>query len=437
MGLRNVKAGDRFNEYTLGRSVKADVTVVKLFDNVDNDDTTKTTKNKQSMYDYVHSSISNKHCRIFCITNNTNNTNTDVDTTMEVYVEDTSGNGTLINNTTLLRKNERRKLHTGDVVCLVNPQFIMKRIRSCCSGGNRSSDGSGGGQHYNEALERKLCVSQYSYVFVNLWEQEVRGGGCSNGGIGVSPKYYNNSGWRSGGNNGAAVNARAVKMHSAQPKSGGGRRDVTNAATGGYCAAGTTATRQSMTNATAATTNDNHSKNNSLSSFLNDPTSNSNKRKIEQEYDIREPLGTGTCGEVRRAIHRHSGNERAVKIIKIGHRHVGISTNFSREQLDGIQAEAEILRSLNHPYIVKLYDVYVSPGQAIYLVMELVRGGDLFDRIVERGRYTEVRARRLMRRVLAAVYHLHEERGIVHRDLKPEVCVCLYIGLSTTLSVCI
>eukprot|EP00956_Cyclotella_meneghiniana_P045012 scaffold349550_cov70-Cyclotella_meneghiniana.AAC.1 len=293
----------------------------------------------------------------------------------------------------------------------------MKRIRSCCSNSNGGDGGSG--QHYNEALERKLCVSQYSYVFVNLWEQEVRGGGCSNGGI--SPKYYNNSGWRSGGNsNGAAVNARAVKMHSAQPKSSAGRREVTNAATGGYCAAGTTATRQSMTNATATTTNDNHSKNNSLSSFLNDPTSNSNKRKIEQEYDIREPLGTGTCGEVRRAIHRHSGNERAVKIIKIGHRHVGISTNFSREQLDGIQAEAEILRSLNHPYIVKLYDVYVSPGQAIYLVMELVRGGDLFDRIVERGRYTEVRARRLMRRVLAAVYHLHEERGIVHRDLKPE-----------------
>ena len=218
-----------------------------IIDTTMNTKSTITIKMKQSMYDYVHSSISNKHCRIFCITNNTNNTNNDVDTTMEVYVEDTSGNGTLINNTTLLRKNERRKLHTGDVVCLVNPQFIMKRIRSCCCNGS----GSGGGQHYNEALERKLCVSQYSYVFVNLWEQEVRGGGCSNGGI--SPKYYNNSGWRSGGNNGAAVNARAVKMHSAQPKSGGGRRDVTNAATGGYCAAGSTATRQSMANATATT----------------------------------------------------------------------------------------------------------------------------------------------------------------------------------------
>ena len=88
--------------------------------------------------------------------------------------------------------------------------------------------------------------------------------------------------------------------------------------------------------------------------------------------------------------------------------------------MDAIQAEAEILRSLDHPYVVKLYDVYVSPGNAIYLVMELVRGGDLFDRIVERRRYTERQARRVMRRILAAVHYLHEERGIVHRDLKPE-----------------
>jgi len=78
---------------------------------------------------------------------------------------------------------------------------------------------------------------------------QVREGGCSNGGI--SPKYYYNSGWGSSG--GAAVNARADKMHPAQPKSGG-RRDVNNASTGGYCAASTTATRQSMTNATTTTT---------------------------------------------------------------------------------------------------------------------------------------------------------------------------------------
>lgn len=91
----------------------------------------------------------------------------------------------------------------------------------------------------------------------------------------------------------------------------------------------------------------------------------------------------------------------------------------SPDRLTSIQAEATILRSLDHPYVVRMHDMFVSPNKAIYLVMDYVRGGDLFDRIVERERYTEVQARRLMRRVLSAVHYLHEERGIVHRDLKP------------------
>ncbi len=154
------------------------------------------------------------------------------------------------------------------------------------------------------------------------------------------------------------------------------------------------------------------------------------RRRIEEEYDLRDLLGTGTCGEVRRAIHRQTGEERAVKIISIDGRGGGgigmgggvgvMPGGMSSEKLAAIQAEADILRSLDHPYVVKLFDAYISPGKAIYLVMELIRGGDLFDRIVERERYTEVQARRLFRRILAAVYYLHEERGIVHRDLKPE-----------------
>ena len=93
---------------------------------------------------------------------------------------------------------------------------------------------------------------------------------------------------------------------------------------------------------------------------------------------------------------------------------------MSTEKLSAIQAEATILRSLDHPYVVKLFDMYIAPGKAIYLVMELIKGGDLFDRIVEKEVYTEVQARRLFRRILNAVHYLHEECGIVHRDLKPE-----------------
>jgi serine/threonine protein kinase len=152
-------------------------------------------------------------------------------------------------------------------------------------------------------------------------------------------------------------------------------------------------------------------------------------------YDIRDVLGQGTVGEVRRAIHRATGQERAVKIIaqqrnRSHHLHSGGSIE--------LEAEAAILRELQHPFVVRLLDVYSQPN-TIFLVMELMPGGDLFDRIVQKGKYTEVEARRVMRRLINAVYYLHERKNVVHRDLKPEnstfcgYChlyemVCLFVG---------
>jgi serine/threonine protein kinase len=89
-----------------------------------------------------------------------------------------------------------------------------------------------------------------------------------------------------------------------------------------------------------------------------------------------------------------------------------------------MEQEVSLLQSLDHPYIVQLVDVFLHHGVAMYLVMELVAGGDLFDRIVDQHRYTEVDARRAMRRLLSAVYYLHEIKNIVHRDLKPENILC-------------
>lgn len=137
-------------------------------------------------------------------------------------------------------------------------------------------------------------------------------------------------------------------------------------------------------------------------------------RRIETFYDIREVLGDGTQGQVRRAIHRQSGEERAVKIISL-RRHVDASI---------LEREVKLLQSIDHPYIVKLVEVFVRDGVAMYLVMELVKGGDLFDSIVEKQRYTAVEARRAMRRLLSAVHYLHHESNIVHRDLKPENILC-------------
>jgi serine/threonine protein kinase len=77
-----------------------------------------------------------------------------------------------------------------------------------------------------------------------------------------------------------------------------------------------------------------------------------------------------------------------------------------------------MLREIEHPFIIKLEDVFLD-DKHVYIVLELVRGGDLFDRIVDRGRYSEDDARELMVRVLTSVSYLHS-KDIVHRDLKPE-----------------
>uniref|UniRef100_A0A665U4P4 Calcium/calmodulin-dependent protein kinase 1Da n=1 Tax=Echeneis naucrates TaxID=173247 RepID=A0A665U4P4_ECHNA len=83
-----------------------------------------------------------------------------------------------------------------------------------------------------------------------------------------------------------------------------------------------------------------------------------------------------------------------------------------------IENEIAVLRRIKHENIVALEDIYESPDH-LYLIMQLVSGGELFDRIVEKGFYTEKDASTLIRQVLDAVNYLHR-MGIVHRDLKPE-----------------
>ncbi|KAI2528097.1 calcium/calmodulin dependent protein kinase I, partial [Homo sapiens] len=88
------------------------------------------------------------------------------------------------------------------------------------------------------------------------------------------------------------------------------------------------------------------------------------------------------------------------------------------EDIRDIYDFRDVLGTIKHPNIVALDDIYESGGH-LYLIMQLVSGGELFDRIVEKGFYTERDASRLIFQVLDAVKYLHD-LGIVHRDLKPE-----------------
>jgi calcium/calmodulin-dependent protein kinase I len=138
------------------------------------------------------------------------------------------------------------------------------------------------------------------------------------------------------------------------------------------------------------------------------------KGEIIGHYTVTDTLGSGSFSTVKKAYDRVTENVYAIKIIdkkKFG---------AKKEELAMIQTEIEIMRMIEHPNIISLHEVFEDKTtKKIYLVMELVTGGELFDRIVEKGSYSEKDASELISKVISAVRYLHK-KGIIHRDLKPE-----------------
>jgi len=130
---------------------------------------------------------------------------------------------------------------------------------------------------------------------------------------------------------------------------------------------------------------------------------------VEDKYTMKDVLGTGAFSQVRLAENKESGNLYAIKVI---------DKKALKGKEDSLENEIRVLRRLHHPNIVELLEVHEEKTK-VYLVMELVTGGELFDRIVEKGSYTEKDAADLIKQVLSAVAYMHSE-GVVHRDLKPE-----------------
>ncbi|KTG45562.1 hypothetical protein cypCar_00026015 [Cyprinus carpio] len=128
---------------------------------------------------------------------------------------------------------------------------------------------------------------------------------------------------------------------------------------------------------------------------------------IKDIYDFKEVLGTGAFSEVMLAEEKRTRKLVAIKCIP-------------KKALEGkensIENEIAVLHKIKHANIVSLEDIFESKSH-LYLVMQLVSGGELFDRIVEKGFYTEKDASKLIQQILDAVKYLHD-MGIVHRDLK-------------------
>ena len=139
---------------------------------------------------------------------------------------------------------------------------------------------------------------------------------------------------------------------------------------------------------------------------------NENEHEFGQVYELGATLGTGGFGDVKRCTHRDTRAERAVKIFR--------KDLIPQDQLESgsFMQEIEILRSLDHPNIVRVFEFF-EDAKRIFIVMELCRGGELFAQLIKRSRFDESQAAYILKQVLSAVNYLHN-RGIIHRDLKPE-----------------
>jgi hypothetical protein len=136
--------------------------------------------------------------------------------------------------------------------------------------------------------------------------------------------------------------------------------------------------------------------------------------ELYTKYEIAEVLGVGSTSICHRCIELSTGQSRACKIID----KTEIDPNY-QSMMDQFYMEIETLRSLSHPNIIQLYDVYISE-EKIYIVMELMTGGELFDYVVQKGTLTEEEASRIVRMVTSALVYMHS-KNVIHRDLKVRV----------------
>lgn len=132
--------------------------------------------------------------------------------------------------------------------------------------------------------------------------------------------------------------------------------------------------------------------------------------EVHKNYEFKEALGSGSFAVVKRAIKKSDKTEYAIKCIK--------KAKLSEEELAVVHDEVTIMHKIQHENCVRLFEMYESKKK-VYMVIELLAGGELFDRIVSKGSFSEKEASDVIKSLAGAILYLHGI-GIVHRDLKPE-----------------
>ncbi|KAF7144620.1 hypothetical protein RHSIM_Rhsim04G0248500 [Rhododendron simsii] len=140
-------------------------------------------------------------------------------------------------------------------------------------------------------------------------------------------------------------------------------------------------------------------------------SSSSDKGMRLGKYEIGRTLGEGKFGKVKYAKNIDSGQSFALKILEK-------TTIIHLNITDRIKREIGTLKLLKHPNVVRLHEVLASKTK-IYMVLEYVAGGELFDRIASKGKLSEAQARKVFQQLIDGVSYCHNN-GVYHRDLKLE-----------------
>jgi calcium-dependent protein kinase len=136
-----------------------------------------------------------------------------------------------------------------------------------------------------------------------------------------------------------------------------------------------------------------------------------NKGSLPKYYKIIEKIGKGCFGKVYKVFHHESGQYRALKVIKRE------TINYQDDNRQFLK-EIEALSQIDHPNIIKIFEYFIAE-QSYFVLVELARGYELMDTIIELNHFSENQAAFIMEQLFSCISYLHS-KGIIHRDLKPE-----------------
>lgn len=130
---------------------------------------------------------------------------------------------------------------------------------------------------------------------------------------------------------------------------------------------------------------------------------------VKETYELQKVLGHGASGQVYLAKHKQNGQYFACKVV---------NKDGNMNDAQSMSTEIEIMKRVRHKHVCSMYELYESP-KCLWIILELVDGGDLHKLLAQLDHYTEETAARHLEQILKGIHYLHSQ-GVVHRDIKLE-----------------